>query len=66
MKKTKKFELFSSQLLDQAQIWQRGLFLGPEFQLIKNFHVWHHFDVTMTKHQNTHISETEKVYGVIF
>ena len=23
----------------QAQIWQRGLFLGPEFKFIKNFHV---------------------------
>ena len=23
------------------------------------------FDVTMMKHQNTHIWETEKVYGVI-
>ena len=46
---TKKLELFSSQLPDQAQIWQSGLFLGPEFKLIKNFHILRHFDVTMTK-----------------
>ena len=40
-------------------------FLGPEFKFIKIFNVWRHFDVTMAKRQNTHISETEKVYCVI-
>ena len=30
---------------------------------IKNYHVRGHFDVTMTKRQNTHI--TKNVYGVI-
>ena len=66
IKNTKKLELFSRQFLDQPQIWQRGLFLGPGFRLMKNFHVRRHFDVTMTKSQITHISETEKVYGVNF
>ena len=33
--KTKKLELFSRQLFDQAQIWQRGLFLGPGFNFVK-------------------------------
>ena len=28
-------ELFSRYLLDQAQIWHRGLILGPEFELLK-------------------------------
>ena len=35
MKKQKKIELFARQLLDQAQISQRGLFLGPELKVIK-------------------------------
>ena len=30
--KTKKLELFSRYLLNQAQIWHMGLFLGPEFK----------------------------------
>ena len=42
-----------------------ALFLGPEFKFIKSFYVRRHFDVAMTKRQNTHISETEKVYYVI-
>ena len=37
-------------------------FLGPKFKFMKKFNVCSHFDVTMTKRQNTHISETEKVY----
>ena len=37
--KTKKLELFSRSLLDQAQICHRELFFGPEFKFIKNFHV---------------------------
>ena len=52
---------------DQAQICHRELFIGPEFKFIKNFIVIKNFqfDVTMMKHQNTYISETEKVYDVI-
>ena len=52
-------------VLDQAQIWQRGLFLGLEFKFIRNFHLLRHFDVIMMKRQNTQISKTEKVYEVI-
>ena len=65
VEKAKKLELFSRSLLDQAQIRHRGLILGSEFKFVRNFNVWRHFDVTMTKRQNTHISETEKVYCVI-
>ena len=35
MKSQKKLELFARQLLDHAQISQRGLFLGPELKVIK-------------------------------
>ena len=41
------------------------LFLGPELKFIREFNVWRHFDVIMTKLPNTHILETEKVYCVI-
>ena len=41
------------------------LFLGSEFKFIKKFDIRCHFDVTMTKCQNTHVAETLKVYCVI-
>ena len=48
--------------LDQPQIWQGGLFLGPDFKFIKNFHVGRHF---VTSVDYTFTAEAEKVYDVI-
>ena len=48
------------------QIWQRELFLGPEFKLIKNFHVWRHFDVTMTERQKHIYQRLEKFMASFF
>ena len=65
LKKQRNLNYFQDNLRDQAQIWHKKLFLGPEFKFIKNFNLRRHFDVKMTKRQNTHISVTEKVYCVI-
>ena len=44
MKKQRNLIYFQDNLLDQTQIWHRGLFLGLEFKFIKIFM----YDVILT------------------
>ena len=65
LKKQRNLNYFQDNHLIKLKYGTGGIFSGPEFKFIKNFNVSSHFDVTMTKRQNTHISETNKVYCVI-
>ena len=70
MKKQGNLNYFQDNYLIRRKFGTEGyfyfiLFLGPGFKFINNFHVWHHFDVTMTKRQNIYILETERVYDII-
>ena len=64
--KTKKetWIIFKTITWSSSKLVERAIF-KPWNQIRKNFNVWRHVDVTMTKRRSTHISETEKSYCVI-
>ena len=64
--KQRNLNYFQANYLIKLKFGRERAIFRSSIQVNKNFHVWFHFDVTMTKRQNTHISEIEKVYGVIF
>ena len=61
MKKQRNLNYFQDNYLSKLKFGREGYF----WALNSNSSVKRHFDVTMTKRQNTHIQETEKVYDVI-